>query len=354
MSHYFESGYVVRQPAWHGLAEVHEDYPQNWDQARQWAGLTWDPVAEPIWARRLTDPELLDGITAVLADAPAGERAQRMLDLFNGALQEVQGHQRVYKSDDYAATLGTPTTDYVPITHGEYGEIMEAVLKQPNVKYETAGSVQGGKCTWALALLDEPIKVGHDSSLTLPFMTLTARHDGTGAVRLQSTSVRVVCANTVHAAEVEADRNGTVFAFQHSANWRDRLEEAEQAVKGVRSDIAAYKEWADAMLGITISAEQEERFLVEFIPMPPDSLHSDRVAKNVEQARHAVRLFLASPTVEGAGIRGTGYGLMCAAVEYLDWGRKAQSRATRFTRQLLYTDTVKTQASELIREIANA
>ena len=36
------------------------------------------------------------------------------------------------------------------------GEIVEAVLAQPNVKWEMAGVLDGGRAVWRLALLDEP------------------------------------------------------------------------------------------------------------------------------------------------------------------------------------------------------
>jgi len=358
VSHYFDTGYSVRQPAWHGLADVHEGYPENWDQARQWAGLTWEPESEPMWARRLTDQEQLAGIQAILENTPEGERAAALADQFAGSLMPVKGYQRIYRSDDITQTLGCPTGKYQIVNHTAYGEILMAVLEQDNLKYETAGSVENGKCTWALVLLDEPIMIGKgrvkDKSATLPYVALTARHDGMGAVRAQATTVRIVCANTVKAAETESDANGTVFSFPHTGNWEDRVEQARAAIAGVKNDIRAYTEWAQAMLGIKISKEQEERFIVEFIPMPPDSLISDRVAKNVEEARHAVRVFLASETVEGAGVRGTGYGLYQAAVEHLDWGRKAQSAQSRFNRQLLQHDPIKAQASQLIHEIAGA
>ena len=75
MAHYFDSGYVMHKPAWHGLAPVYDEYPESWDVARDRSGLTWDPMSEPIYARRLTDDELLSGITATLENVPAGERA---------------------------------------------------------------------------------------------------------------------------------------------------------------------------------------------------------------------------------------------------------------------------------------
>lgn len=360
MAHYFDSGYVMHKPAWHGLAPVYDEYPETWDVARDRSGLTWDPMSEPIYARRLTDDELLSGITATLENVPAGERAARLLELFNDSMQACEGFQRTYRSDDYSKTLGTMGRRYTPITHGEYGEIIEAVLAQPNVKWETAGSVEGGKCTWAMALLDEPVTLkgkgarhSTDSSLTLPYLLLTARHDGEGGVRLQDTSVRVVCANTVRMAEVEADRDGTVFTFKHTENWRDRIEDARKAVMGVRDSFADYVEWAQEMLGIAITGKQAEQFVTTFVPMEPGI--TDRAAANVEEARRVVRGILEGTTSDG--IRGTGFWLVQSGVEYLDHYRKtrgseADRREQLFRRSILRPYDAKIKTVNMVREIA--
>lgn len=54
MPAYFDTGFVVREPAWHGLAPVLDDYIDNWPDARKAAGLDWDPVAAPAYARNDT------------------------------------------------------------------------------------------------------------------------------------------------------------------------------------------------------------------------------------------------------------------------------------------------------------
>lgn len=362
MSHYFDTGYCVRKPSWHGLEDLKQEFPENWDQAREWAGLTWDPVAAPIFARHTTDDEMLAGITAQLtnaAQAPAAERAAALLDYFKASLQEMPEHQRIYRSDDFGKTLGCTSRKYEPITHGDFGRIMEAVLEQPEVKYDTAGSVEGGKCTWALAYMDEPVQVrgryGKDPSLTLPYAALTARHDGMGGVRLQSTSVRIVCANTRTLAEMEADQNGTVFTFVHRASWEDRIEEARNAIRGARADFAAYTEWATEMLSIKINDKQAETFVQEFVPMAPGI--TDRAAKNVETARTAVRGILAGETSKG--VEGTGYWLVEAAGEWLDHYRMtrgaegtAQRQEAIFRRQILEPNKGKLVAVNIVRELA--
>jgi len=67
---------------------------------------------------------------------------------------------------------------YTVIDHREMGEIVEAVLTQPSVKWETAGVIGGGRAVWCLAFLDEPITLPGDDSLTLPYLAITNRHDG--------------------------------------------------------------------------------------------------------------------------------------------------------------------------------
>src|SRR5262249_56016360 len=80
--------------------------------------------------------------------------------------------------------------------HGEMGEIVEAVLAQPGVKWETAGVLDEGRAVWCLALLDEPVELPGDDSPTLPYLAITNRHDGTAACALRATAVRILCANT--------------------------------------------------------------------------------------------------------------------------------------------------------------
>jgi Domain of unknown function (DUF932) len=105
------------------------------------------------------------------------------------------------------------------------------------------------------------------------------------------------------------------------------------------------------LLGIPITGQQRELFITQFIPMPPDGLITDRVARNVEQARNAVRLLFQSTTTEQ--VAGTAYGLIQAAGEYLDHVRTARSWETRLNRTLMRPEPLKHRALTLVREITS-
>jgi phage/plasmid-like protein (TIGR03299 family) len=322
-----ESMFSVRQMPWHREGTVIEDYPGDWDEARRLAGLDWDPVSADVYA--------VSGIN------PDGRVAY----------ESVEGWKCISRSDN-GTVLSINKDSYTVIDHGEMGEIVEAVLAQPNVKWETAGVLDVGRAVWCLALLDEPVTFPGDDSPTLPYLAITNRHDGTAACALRATAVRIVCANTFRAAELEGERTGATFSFIHRSSWRTRIEEARRAVTGARTEIRRYQELASELLAIPITLKQRELFVTEFIPKPPDGLVTDRVARNVEEARQALRLIFESKTTEQ--VSDTAYGLMQAAGEYLDHVRNARSWETRLNRTLIRPEPLKHRALSLIREVVSA
>jgi phage/plasmid-like protein (TIGR03299 family) len=322
-----ETMFSVRHMPWHQQGTVVQDYPGTWNEARTLAGLDWDPITSPVY-----------NVTGINPDGTEH-------------YEPISDWKCICRSDT-GAVLSVNRDTYTLIDHGEMGEIVEAVLAQPNVRWETAGVLDTGRSVWCLALLDEPIELPGDISLTLPYLAITNRHDGTGACALRATAVRIVCANTFRATELEGERTGTTFSFVHKSGWRNRIDEARAAVTGARTEMARYADLARELLAIPINSIQRELFVTQFIPMPPQGLITDRVARNVEEARNAVRLLFQSTTNEQ--IAGTGYGLVQAAGEYLDHVRRAHSWETRLNRTLIRPEPLKHRALALVREIAAA
>lgn len=318
-----ESMFSVREMPWHREGTVVQEYPGSWAEARTLAGLDWEPVTAPAYD---------------LVDSPEGYR-----------YEPIDGFYQIKRSDTGARLTVRPDS-YTIITHAEMGEIVEAVLAQTGVKWETAGVLNGGRAVWCLAYLDEPVTLPGDTSVTLPYLGITNRHDGTGSCALRATSVRIVCANTFSAAELEGERTGTTFSFIHRGSWRDHLTEARDAVTGARREFHAYVELATDLLGVRVTRPQRELFITEFIPSPPAGLITDRVARNVEEARAAIRMILESQTTEQ--VSDTAFGLVQAAGEYLDHVRRANSWETKLGRTLIRPEPLKHRAMVLARQVA--
>ena len=323
-----ESMFSVREMPWHQEGTILADYPGDWDQARKLAGLDWDPITTQVYA-----------LTDLNADGTPH-------------YEPIDGWKCIARSDN-GAVLSLNRDTYTVIDHGEMGEIVEAVLAQPNVKWETAGVLDGGRAVWCLALLDEPITLPGDASPTLPYLAITNRHDGTAACALRATAVRIVCANTFRAAELEGERTGTTFSFIHKSSWRNRIDEARQAVTGARTRDAPLQRTRRRTPG-----HPDHRAGSGNCSSPSSSPCHRKgwsptgwPATSRKPARPSGCCSSRTTTEQ---IAGTAYGLVQAAGEYLDHVRTARSWETRLNRTLIRPEPLKHRALSLVREITAA
>jgi len=337
--------FSVRQNAWHDPQGrfTRDRYPRSIAEAREWAGQAWEPLeAEPFERLKIEDPA-----TFTFGDQDV------VVNLGDGryVFRPIAGEKRIIRSDT-GAHLRTVASTYEIIGNGTMWEIIEAICGEPNVKFETGGVLNKGRQVWALALLDEPWSVPGDPSLTYPYIAFLNRHDGQASAKSVNTTYRVVCANTFGAADAEGRETGREYNFRHTTNVMDRIEEAQQAMRGLREDTAAWRELATQLALIPVTSTQRELFVTQFVPMPPESLISDRVVANVEEAREQIRAILDGRTCEG--IAYTAYGLVQAAGEYLDHVRRFRSRESHLRRTLLKPQPLKAKAVELAREVVGA
>lgn len=354
MSALVDSMFSVRIAPWHNEnVTMLDEYPGSWAQARIPAGLEWEPVEEPVYrklgTRQIEVPQLelygMDDLQQPLYKVISYDTVE--ID----DMETNPSDKHIVRSDN-GKILSVVSDGYTLIDHAAMGEIIEAVLGQTNVKWETAGSLNGGKAAWVLVKLDEPIQLPGDHSMTYPYLAITNRHDGAGACAVRTTAIRVVCWNTFNMAEMEGQRHGATYSFRHSTKWRDRIVEAREAVTGARKEMQAWKNLATELLGVPVNAGQRELFVRAFIPEPPQGLATERVLGNVHAAQEKLRALFLSPTNEP--IIHTAYGLVNAAGEYLDHVRTARTWETRLGRNLMKPEPLKRRAMKLALEVAAA
>jgi phage/plasmid-like protein (TIGR03299 family) len=364
MPAYFDCGFSVRQPSWHGLETVLGDYPADWDDARMAAGLMWEPRQVPVYTQKLLTAAQIDALTAddQVADfhvigAPGngqidtGGRPDRKFQVMVAA----EGHMAIER-DDTGDVLAVPSDSYSLITHANMGEIIDAVMgADANVKFETAGSVREGRQVWALVRLDEPFQVPGDSSPSYPFLALLNAHDGSASCSLTYTTVRVVCWNTWSAADAEGARNGARYVFRHTGDVQARISEAKAALGNLRAEVAETQQLFTQLAQTPINPNQVKTFTELFLPSPRDNgeICSDRVHQNVLTARQTFdRLHTSSITMEG--LQDSAYGLLQASTEYLDHIRRFRTRDTYVGRTILRPERLKGHALKLIEEVVAA
>lgn len=180
-----ETMFYVRETPWHGLGVKVTSAPKS-QEALRLAGLDWKVIQEPIYTG---NEEKIEGFKANVRD----------LD---------------------RKVLGVVTDRYKIIQNEEAFAFTDELLGE-GVRYETAGSLMGGRKVWLLARLPhEYIITGERIS---PYLVFSNTHDGSGAVKVALTPIRVVCSNTLNLALSTAKRS---WSMVHTGNVKDRLKEA--------------------------------------------------------------------------------------------------------------------------------
>jgi len=354
MPAYFDTGFCVRQPSWHRQELLLDEYPTDWADAREKAGLLWEP--EVVDAYRQLPSTLCPMCTAV----PGSLHGESCVDF--GLLNPdtptylAAENQRLVVRNDTGAVLGGVSDRFELISHEEMGRILEALAEVggTNLRFETAGSCKGGAQVWAVLYLDEPYNVAGDNTETFPFISILNAHDGSGACKVVRNQVRVVCWNTYNAASMEGDRTGLQYVFRHTSGAKVRVEDmigdATAALEGLRTEARAWQVLGEELSGLPADEIQLNHFLSEFIPAPEADIVSDRVAANIDKARAMFRqIYLDSPTCEGH--RGTGLGLIDASVEYLDHVRGFRNTDSYIGRTVLRPEPLKAKALEIVRRV---
>lgn len=318
--------FSVREMPWHNLGVVLEDYPTR--QQAQAIAHPWEPIAAPIY--RAT-PQIIDGEPVTSYEPITEFVAQERSD--NGGL------------------LGVTTNTYTAVTNSEMYDVAEALQgENSDVLFETGGSLKGGAHVWLMLRLAEPLTVKGDTSATLHYYLLQNRHDAMGSFKGSATATRVVCANTLRMADMDARSRGTEFSFRHSSGITARVEEARAALAGWRESIEEWKAFTAHMADLRVTASGVEAFLERFIPEPHGQIITDRVRENIGIARAQWKDCYYGVT--GEGITGTAYGLLQASSEYAEHYRKAINAETRFKRAILKPNEVMTMAIRYAEDAA--
>lgn len=184
-----ETMFYTREKPWHGLGTRVEVAPTSAD-ALKMAGLDWEVLQESIY----TD---------------AGDK--------------IAGYKANVRSTD-KKVLGVVTDRYKVIQNAEAFEFTDTLLGN-GVRYETAGSLAEGKKVWLLARLPREYIIGGER--ISPYLVFSNTHDGSGAVKVAVTPIRVVCNNTLNLALDTAKRS---WSMVHTGDIKGKIQEAKDTL----------------------------------------------------------------------------------------------------------------------------
>jgi len=219
MAHEFETGMFVGQAAWHGLGVVLAQ-PPTVAEAINLSGLNWGVNLRPLFLQTPT----VDPLTAEVSVA----------------LQEVTHRATVRDSD--GSVLGIVGPDYVPLQNSAAFEWFQPFIASGAATLEAAGSLKGGKKVWVLAKIAGGIADIVPGDPVEQFVLLAHAHDGSLAIRVGFTAIRVVCNNTLTAAVNDKSKATRLLRVKHTKSAGVALEEIRGIMDLAKREFAATAE----------------------------------------------------------------------------------------------------------------
>jgi len=283
-----ETMFYVNETPWHGLGKKLQSAPTVREGIVE-SGLDW--------ATELQDIYLADG-----RKVPA--RAT------------VRGTDR--------SILGVVGPRYVPLQNVEAFDWFEPFIESGEASLHTAGSLQNGKKIWVLAQINRENSEIVRGDEVAKFLMLSNSHDGTTAIRVGFTPIRIVCANTL--AMAHNSSASKLIRVRHTQSSRvnlDRLREIMDTINGQfeataeqfrflaskNFNAADVRKYVKTVLGV-------ERVADEDLPTRTKNT-MDKIFELIENDRQSLN-----------GVRGTYWAAYNGVNEYFNYhqGRNADNR----------------------------
>lgn len=241
-----ETMFYTRQVPWHGLGVKVMEAPTS-KSALVLSGLNWKVLQEKIY----TD---------------SGNR----VDGFKANVRDVD-----------CRILGVVSDRYKVVQNTEAFAFTDALLGE-GVRYETAGSIQEGRKVWLLAHLPhEYIIAGERVS---PYLLFSNTHDGSGAITVAVTPIRVVCNNTLNLALKTAKRSWSAI---HTVNIATKMEEAKNTLFMANTYMDELGKEFEKLRKIKLSDRDVAEYIELLLPVDDDA---SSVQKNISKLREDLKI----------------------------------------------------------------
>lgn len=288
-----DSLFYTGEAPWHRIG-TKLDGPATAEEAISAAGLGWRVIQEPVYTRKgFTYTQVPDKLAVMRADTRT---------VFN------------VMSDQFS-----------PLQNSSAFTFFDDVVGAGEAVYHVAGSLRSGRRVFILAKLPDTIDLGGDR--IDQYILLANSHDGSTAVVMKPTPVRVVCMNTLQVAL--ADNTGRAVRLRHVGNIAWKVNEAREALGLTQAYYQLFTEHVARLASTRILEGAAEDFYAKLVDYKPGD--SDQPKSRKEAFDMLVSCYNNAPGQHLDTAEGTVWGLVNGVTAYVDYAtpvRGAKSNAT--------------------------
>ncbi len=190
-----ENMFSVAETPWHNIGAVLNEAP-TFAEGFKLAGLDWQVI---------------------------------MQSLLRADGENVDEFAKVFVRSDTNATLSVVGPKTHILQNDKAFDFFQPFLDAKECSLETAGSLDEGRKIWVLAKINRENSEIVKGDSVAKFVLLSNSHDGTAAVRVGYTPIRVVCANTL--AMAHSNANSKLIRVRHSVDVAKNVEGVRNTMK---------------------------------------------------------------------------------------------------------------------------
>lgn len=190
---------------------------------------------------------------------------------------KVEGYSANVRNTDGRA-LGIVGSRYQIVQNEDAFNFTDDLIGE-GVTYETAGSFKNGKSIWLLAKMPQRYDILGDE--VTPYIVFINSHDGSGAVRVAMTPIRVICNNMLNMALRSAKRT---WSARHTGAIEVKLQEARQTLKFADEYMKATQQTFEDLYKIKLNEFEVRQVIADIVPINEHVMNKTQI-DNQEKIR---------------------------------------------------------------------
>lgn len=271
--------------------------------------------------------EIPEGLTAVEALPRVGlDWATELAPVFAtvGRQQVALPEHRAHIRRDTGDVLGLVSDGYKALDNGDLARFADGVA-QDGARVSTAGSLLGGKRVFVTLKLPRVIVAGKNDEQH-QYLVTSNGHGGFASLRVYTTSVRVVCQNTINLSE--RDVGATSSRFYHTGNMEEKMRAARFLLGNANAAMDVYAQQVQALANRDLTvAEVRDFFAAAFASTfgaQPEGADEDTLGRWLAKREGMIADWSARFENERQtlpGIQGTAWAALNSYTEWADHDR---------------------------------
>lgn len=232
-------------------------------------------------------------------------------------------NRKIIVRDDTLEPLSIVSADYPILQYPEAFDFMDEAVQGEGARYVAAGALKGGKQGFMVMRLPQEMQInvldGGDPHEM--FVVLRTSMDLTRAIEVMMMPLRGLCMNQLTLTSFSTSVPNR-WAVRHTSTMQTKLADMKISLGKAGAYVTRYNELAKRLAAINVNEEKARYVLAQIVPV-----HTKKKDDVIDMI---VDKWNTSPYV---GFKGTGWGLVNAVSEWLDW-RPAGTPESKFLNAL--------------------